>query len=52
MATMNESVFDCPVCETTAPSTAVTYDALGYAICPTCTHRSGPDAGRSRTGRF
>jgi len=37
------STFDCPTCDATAPSTSVPYDALGYAVCPTCGHSPGPD---------
>ena len=36
------SVFDCPACEATTPSKSVSYDALGYAVCPACGHSPGP----------
>lgn len=41
--TLKESpAFTCPDCGTTTPSTAVEYDALGYAVCPLCAHETGP----------
>jgi len=49
MSTESPSTFDCPDCDTTAPSTSVPYDALGYAVCPVCSYTSGPAHG-SATG--
>ncbi len=46
MAIEQGSMFDCPECDTIAPSTSVPYDTLGYAMCPTCGYTSGPDDGR------
>jgi len=42
MSIESPSTFDCPDCDTTAPSTSVPYDALGYAVCPVCSYTSGP----------
>ncbi|MWV65851.1 hypothetical protein GRS48_13615 [Halorubrum sp. JWXQ-INN 858] len=47
MAIEEASTFDCPDCEATAPSTAVPYDTLGYAVCPSCDHVTGPSTGRA-----
>ncbi|MES3160604.1 MAG: hypothetical protein PPP55_03425 [Halorubrum sp.] len=43
MSTEPPSTFDCPNCGTTAPSTSVPYDVLGYAVCPTCSYTGCPD---------
>jgi len=43
MSTENASTFDCPECAVTAPSASVPYDALGYAVCPVCSHTTSPD---------
>ncbi|WP_164932773.1 hypothetical protein [Halorubrum amylolyticum] len=42
MSTQAESTFDCPECDVTAPSASVQYDALGYAVCPVCSHTTAP----------
>ncbi len=42
MAIQDPSTFDCPECDTKAPSTAVPYDRLGYVVCPVCGYASGP----------
>jgi len=42
MSIQKGSTFDCPACDVTAPSASVPYDALGYAICPVCSHTTAP----------
>ena len=42
MSIQQESTFDCPECDVTAPSASVPYDALGYAVCPVCSHATAP----------
>ncbi|WP_186311028.1 hypothetical protein [Halorubrum depositum] len=42
MSIENASTFDCPECDVTAPSASVPYDTLGYAVCPVCSHTTGP----------
>lgn len=42
MAIEESATFACPDCETTAPSTAVPYDSLGFAVCPACGHETAP----------
>ncbi|OYR55710.1 hypothetical protein [Halorubrum halodurans] len=37
------STFRCPDCGTTAPSTSVPYDDLGYAVCPGCSYTTAPE---------
>lgn len=41
------SCFECATCGARDYSTAVTYDALGYAICPDCGAGSDPSGPRS-----
>ena len=43
MAAQDSATFKCPKCETTAPSTSVPYDTLGYPVCPRCKYTPGPD---------
>lgn len=42
MELQQESTFDCAECDVTAPSASVPYDALGYAVCPTCSYTTAP----------
>jgi uncharacterized paraquat-inducible protein A len=46
MSTNNVSMFDCPECDVTAPAASVPYDALGYAVCPVCSHATSPTGQR------
>lgn len=41
MGIRESATFACPDCGTTAPSTTVPYDALGYAVCPNCAFSDG-----------
>ena len=43
MAAQDSATFSCPECETTAPSTSVPYDTLGYPVCPRCAYTPGPE---------
>jgi predicted RNA-binding Zn-ribbon protein involved in translation (DUF1610 family) len=38
----NASAFDCPECDVIVPSASVPYDALGYAVCPSCAYSATP----------
>jgi len=49
MSIQKGSTFDCPACDVTAPSASVPYDALGYAVCPVCSH-DGAGSRREVTG--
>lgn len=42
MSIQKESTFDCPECDVSAPSASVPYDALGYPVCPACSHATAP----------
>ncbi|EMA65264.1 hypothetical protein C461_14248 [Halorubrum aidingense JCM 13560] len=42
MSIENASTFDCPECDVIAPSASVPYDALGYAVCPSCAYSATP----------
>jgi|GEM_PF-3661705 len=36
------SVFECDGCHNTYLARAVTYNELGYAVCPACQYDHGP----------
>ena len=38
----DQAVFECAVCGARRVATAITYDNLGYPICPVCTYAHSP----------